>query len=127
MNNGKEHNEDSQEHTAGEDAFAVIDAFKRQPTLMGELAMRLDFFTDGGLVLTNCQSDSGFGRVVGNTGKDDTPFLKSEMRKRIGMFHKKYQPFRQWSDKKSVRLKAIIGKEEIRERLKSTSHYLKWK
>lgn len=94
---------------------------------MGELAMELDFFTDGGLVLTNCQNDSGLCRVVRDTGKDDTTFLKSEMRKRVGMFHKKYQPFRQRSDKKSVRLKATIGKEEIRERLKSTSHYLKWK
>ena len=109
------------------DAFAVIDTFKRQFALMGELAMELDFFTNGGLVLTNCQSDSGFGRAVGNTGKDDTAFLKSEMRKRIGMFHKRYQPFRQQSDKKSVRLKATKGKEEISERLKSTSHYLKWK
>ena len=94
---------------------------------MGELAMELDFFTDGGLVLTNCQGDSGFGRAVGDTGKDDTAFLKSEMGKRIGMFHKKYQPFRQRSDKKSVRLKATIRKEEIGERLKSISHYLKWK
>lgn len=109
------------------DAFAVIDTFRRQFTLMGELAMELDFFTDGSLVLTNCQSDSGLGRAVGDTGKDDTAFLKSEMRKRIGMFHKKYQPFRQQSNKKSVGLKATMGKEEISERLKSTSHYLKWK
>lgn len=102
------------------EAIAVVGAFKRQLALMGELAMELDFFTDG-------QSDSGLGRAVGNTSKDDTAFLQSEMGKRIGMFHKKYQPFRQQSDKKSVRLKATIGKEEISERLKSTSYYLKWK
>lgn len=65
------------------DAFAVIDAFKRQLTLMDELVMELDFFIDGGLVLTNCQSDSGFGRAVGNTGKDDTMFFKSEMRNKL--------------------------------------------
>ena len=94
---------------------------------MGELAMELDFFTDGRFVLTDGQGDSGLGRAVGNTSKDDTTFLKSEMRKRIGMFHKEYQPFRQQSDKKSVRLKATKRKEEISERLKSTSHYLKWK
>ena len=87
----------------------------------------LNFFTDGRFVLTDGQGDSGLGRAVGNTGKDDTTFLKSEMRKRIGMFHKEYQPFRQQSDKKSVRLKATKRKEEISERLKSTSHYLKWK
>lgn len=63
-------------------------------SLLCKLAMELDFFTDGELVLTNCKSDSGFGRAVGDTGKDDMTFLKSEMRKRIGMFQKKYQPFR---------------------------------
>lgn len=81
---------------------------------MGELAMELDFFTDGRLVLAKCQGDSGIGRTVGNTSKDDTAFLKDETRKRIRMFHKKYQLFRQRSDKNS-------------ERLKSTSRNLKWK
>ena len=47
---------------------------------MGELAMELNFFTDGRFVLTDGQGDSGLGRAVGNTGKDDTTFLKSEMR-----------------------------------------------
>ena len=108
MNNGKEHNEDSQEHTAGEDAFAVIDAFKRQTTLMGELAMGLDFFTNGEFVLTGRQGNSRLGRAVGNTDKDDTTFLKSEMRKRIGISHKKYEYFRQQLDKKSERLKSIF-------------------
>lgn len=94
---------------------------------MGELAMKLNFLTDGGFVLSKRQGGRRLDKVVGNTGKDDMTFLKSEVRKRIEMFHKKYHPFQQRSDKKSVRLKATIGKEEIRERLKSTSHYLKWK
>ena len=82
-NNGKEHDRNTQR---SKDAFAVIDAFKRQFALMGELAMELDFFTDGGFVLTDRQGDGGLGRSVGNTGKDDMPFFKSEMRKKLDCF-----------------------------------------
>lgn len=75
---------------------------------MGELAMGLDFFTNGEFVLTGRQGNSRLGRAVGNTDKDDTTFLKSEMRKRIGISHKKYEYFRQQLDKKSERLKSIF-------------------
>lgn len=112
---------------ASKDAFAVVVAFQWHFTLMSEFPAELDFFADRGLVLSDGLGDCGFGRTVGNAGKDDASFLQGQMSKRIRVSHRLYQPFRQLSDRISVRLKATFVEEEMSERLKSTFRYSKWK
>ena len=50
--------------------------------------MELDFFADRGLVLSDGLGDSGFGRSVGNAGKDDASFLQCQVGKRIRVSHR---------------------------------------
>ena len=75
---------------AAKDAFAVVIAFKRHVTLMSEFPVKLDFFADGGLVLSDGLGDRGFGRTIGNAGKDDASFLQGQMCKRIRVSHRGY-------------------------------------
>ena len=55
---------------------------------MSEFPVKLDFFADGGLVLSDGLGDRGFGRTIGNAGKDDASFLQGQMCKRIRVFHR---------------------------------------
>ena len=109
------------------DAFAVIVAFEWQAAFMGENPVEFDLFANSGLVFSNGLSNRSFGRAVGDTSEDNTSFLQSQMCKSVGILHDVYQPFRQLSDRISVRLNATLVEVEMSERLKSTFHYPKWK
>ena len=78
------------EALAVKDAFAVVVAFKRHLALMSEFPVKLDFFADGGLVLSDGLGDRGFGRTIGNAGKDDASILEGQMSKRIRVSHRGY-------------------------------------
>ena len=48
---------------------------------MGEESMKFDLPANRGFVLANGLSNGSFGRAIGNTSEDDTPFIQSEMSK----------------------------------------------
>ena len=66
---------------ASEGTFTVSTAFQREAAFMREESMKSDLLSDRRFVLANGLSNGSFGRAIGNTGEDDTPFIQSEMRK----------------------------------------------
>ena len=64
---------------ASEGTFTVSTAFQREAAFMGEGPMKFDLPANRGFVLANGLCNGSFGRAIGNTSEDDTPFIQSEM------------------------------------------------
>ena len=68
-------------------AFAVIITFKGHLTFVGKGSMEFDFLADSGLVFADCLGNGSFSGTVGDSSKDDSSFLQSQMRKSICIVH----------------------------------------
>ena len=50
---------------------------------MREESMKSDLLADRRFVLANGLSNGSFGRAIGNTGEDDTPFIRKRQMPRL--------------------------------------------
>lgn len=88
------------------DTFAVSIAFEREAAFVRKSSVELDFFANGGFILTNSLCNGSFSGAIGDTSEDDTTFLESEVGKRVIITHVKYLPFWRLSGSISVRQNA---------------------
>lgn len=72
---------------AAKGTFAVAAAFQRHLTFMGKSPVEFDFFADRRFIFANRMCNSGFCGTVGDSGKDDPSFFKSQMGKSICIVH----------------------------------------
>ena len=104
-------------------AAPVICAWPRQSAFELPLSMKLDLFTDGGIVLADRLSDGGLGRTVPDASFNDPPLLGREMRDVfIGIHEKTFLSRRHCQGSKlyrSVRLISMPVKLDSHVRLTS--------